>query len=648
MRNSTRVSLLFVALICLIANMKLQGQMLLNEVPLKKQIEKSSLIIEGKVVSKKSTWDTNKKMIYTINTIEVYKVFKGQPRATIDVITSGGIVGLEAIMKHPNLELRKDDVGVFMLSGSTAVLPEVGKTSTMQFKTIGTSQGYYKYNLRKNLAANSFNKRSGISNNFYNEIVKYTKRNYQVVKGFDVENKIAKGVSSKGLLVPGPITLSDNVVTAGTKFELTITGTDFGGTQGKVWFSDANDGGSTFISALDSQVKSWSSTEIVVEVPSRAGTGPIYIEDSVGGQSPESSTLTVSYAEINAEFDIDDASGSGGVNGPEPIRAYQIQHISSNVDMGVNKGYEWEMYQDFFDGTDVSGAKAAFERAFNQWVCETGIYWAISDTPSMVDVADFENRSVPSPGTPDPPVNIIRFDNDDAIPDNGDDELDSDTLGECTYYSKGCFVGGELFWYVAELDIVFNDDYSWYTGTGIPSTSEYDLETIALHELGHGHLLGHVIDLNNNAIDPGTNRIINNVEDVMHYATSNGEAQRVLTANNSTCGNGIQTRSKASATCGQPLMADRPCPLSSEEETLNKGVSMYPNPARSKFQIKNESSIAIEKAIIYDISGRLISSHNFSNTSRTHTIGIEGISKGLYFVNIHSEDAFITKKLILE
>ena len=56
----------------------LYGQILLKKASLEKQIKNSTLVVEGKVVSKKAFWDVENKNIYTANVIEVYKVFKGQ------------------------------------------------------------------------------------------------------------------------------------------------------------------------------------------------------------------------------------------------------------------------------------------------------------------------------------------------------------------------------------------------------------------------------------------------------------------------------------------------------------------------------------------------------------------------------------------
>ena len=44
---------------------------LMYEVPLEKQIASSSLIVEGKVISKESVWNNSKTLIYTINVVQV-------------------------------------------------------------------------------------------------------------------------------------------------------------------------------------------------------------------------------------------------------------------------------------------------------------------------------------------------------------------------------------------------------------------------------------------------------------------------------------------------------------------------------------------------------------------------------------------------
>lgn len=578
----------------------LYGQILLKETSLEKQIKNSSLVVEGKVLSKKAFWDVENKNIYTSNVIEVYKVFKGQPIETIEVITKGGTVGLSAEIVKPSLKLNVDDIGVFMLYENNINLKS--KSSNKKYKAYGSLQGFYKYNLDSNEAVNPFNKKQGISSIFYNEIINITKTDFVEISNFNLSS--SKSLINKVVLAPTAIVFSPTTATAGTKFIITITipggaTGNFGVTKGKVSFSNADDGGATFIDALGSQIISWNSTQIMLEVPSEAGTGKIKVTNSDTSSRVSSTDLTITYSEINVIAD--------NLN-PGTDFAYSTQHINDNE----NGGYTWQMYTGF---NTNANAKTAFLRAFDTWRCETGINWIIGST-TAINVAEFDG------------TNVIRFD--------VGSELETDVLGQCSFYFNGCVANGgtSLNWFVSELDIVFNDSENWNYSPVTNSTNlnQFDFETVALHELGHGHQLGHVID----------------TFDVMNYAISNSEEQRVLGPSNITCASDIQTRSTTTAVCGQLVMTNHPCYLSIDEEELKEAISIYPNPAKGIFNIKNSSLLSLDKVVIYDIRGRLISEYDMRNSARIKTINIVGVSKGMYFVNIHSEKAMITKKLILD
>lgn len=621
-----KITLFIVLLFSLIVTQDFFAQSMLREIPLEQQIEKSSLVIEGKVIGKKSFWDDNHHNIYTSNTVEVYKVFKGEQPETIEVITLGGTVGDKALIVSPSLKLRKGDVGVFMLHDNTIPVELEGKSVNKKYRAYSSLQGFYRYNLYDNIAVNPFSKKKGISNSFYDEIISYTKSNFVEVMAFKASN-FSKKNQSNVFLPPSSITFTPTTAaTAGTGYVLTINGSGFGGTKGKVGFSNADDGGATYVDALDTQVLTWSDTQITVEIPSEAGTGTIRVthDDTTTGVS--AATLTISYAQLNVTFDPDDETGQmpAGPNGPLGFYAYPTRHVNDNA----SGGYTWEMQTDFFNDSEFPGAKADFEKALDKLRCETKVNWTVSGSATTVDVAANDG------------TNVVKFDNN-AVPA---DDLEDGVLGRCTSWYSACGIFGNASswnWHVAELDIVFDDETDWHFGAGLPAFSEYDFESVALHELGHGHQLGHVID-NSPQID--------NSNDVMHYAISNSEQQRVLSANNITCANDVHSRSTSVVACSQTVMTDSSiCNLSIEEDQLNSAISLYPNPAKGQFLINKASYINLQKAVIYDISGRLISEHDLSNASNTKTIKMPpSASKGIYFVNIHSDLASITKKIVLK
>jgi hypothetical protein len=84
---------------------------------LQKRIDHSDLVIEGRVVAQTSSWDAEQKNIYTINTIEVYRIFKGLwEQEQVQVVTLGGTIGTEKHVAQPALELDMSQTGVFLLA----------------------------------------------------------------------------------------------------------------------------------------------------------------------------------------------------------------------------------------------------------------------------------------------------------------------------------------------------------------------------------------------------------------------------------------------------------------------------------------------------------------------------------------------------
>ena len=90
------------------------------------------------------------------------------------------------------------------------------------------------------------------------------------------------------------------------------------------------------------------------------------------------------------------------------------------------------------------------------------------------------------------------------------------------------------------------------------------------------------------------------------------------------------------------------CSLGVEDDILKDGVKIYPNPSNGTFYVKNDLNFNLQKATIYDMSGRLIFEMNLSGASESSAINLTGMAKGMYLVHIHSDNAFVTKKLILE
>ncbi len=283
MKKMTFPTVLLTLLLIASITSSIRAQELMMKIPLRTQVQSSSHIIEGKVIAKASFWDADQHNIYTVNTVEVFKLFKGQLlNETIEIITPGGSVGNKVEIVTPSLSLNIGEIGVFMLTHSKVEIPN--NTSLNSFKTYAASQGFYKYDVTSNTVYNPFMTSKNITDVFYKSITTHT-NNIKIVElsTFDIQKTYETIASNRTTLdSENIIEFTPTTVNGGVRDVLTINGENFGNTKGIINFRDANFGGSQYIAALDSQVLTWTTTQITVEVPSRAGTGDFQVVTANG------------------------------------------------------------------------------------------------------------------------------------------------------------------------------------------------------------------------------------------------------------------------------------------------------------------------------------------------------------------------------
>ena len=199
-------------MVFVIGVLTVSAQISLREISLKEQIENSSLVIEGKVIAKKSFWDADHRLIYTANTVEVYKVFKGEPVSFIEVITIGGTVGLKALLVSNSLKLHEGSLGVFTLYDSNVSLNSKNFIKNKQFRAYSSLQGFYKYDLYNDKAINAFRRRKGIISSFYNDIMRVTNLNYKEILSFNVLSAHKKYSQKNNSLAPTNITFAPTII----------------------------------------------------------------------------------------------------------------------------------------------------------------------------------------------------------------------------------------------------------------------------------------------------------------------------------------------------------------------------------------------------------------------------------------------------
>ncbi|MFN8115815.1 MAG: PKD domain-containing protein [Bacteroidia bacterium] len=465
------------------------AQCLMYPVLLSQRVPQSSLIVEGKVINQQCFWNSNHDKIYTSNLVEVYKTFKNASPAYIEIITEGGIVGNDKHVFEPTLELEVGDVGVFTLNQNSQ-LSQFGKQT---YDAYASAQGFIKYDVVSNIASEPFNTYQNASSTLYNTIAQYTGANYVQVKPinpFQISTQNINAVQNVAAIT----SFTPTTITAGTFSVLTINGTGFGATAtpSLITFKNADDGGATTISPIANQIVSWTNTQIQVMVPSKAGTGVIGVNGS-----NSSTQLTIPYSHIN----VTNAN-----------IVYNTKHINQG-----SGGYVWTYNTNF---NTNAPAKAAFQRSLQSWRCATYINWPTASTTSTISASANDG------------VNIVTFNSG----------LGAGILGQCGSYFSGCTISGVTQFYVSELDIQFANTpggLTWQYGTAAPTASQYDFESVTVHELGHGHQLGHVIK----------------TTDLMHYALSNGQSKRTLNTDDLNGGLAVMARNaQTGGTCNLPLM----------------------------------------------------------------------------------------------
>lgn len=211
-----------------------------------------------------------------------------------------------------------------------------------------------------------------------------------------------------------------------------ISGSGFGSSIGTVEFTYYQwPGGSpNFLDPSWTTIHSWTDTEIRTDVPSHASSGPIRV-------TPASSPAVVSSTDFLVTF------------------GFTRKRWPPATPVNVTMNYNETTYP-------VPGCGPAIEAGLDTWSGAGAWFRYIWGVPTTDGDAQFDGGSNGN--------NSIHF---------GYFPGSSPPLGVCQVY----FSWSGSFWHIFEEDIRFNLAESWSAGDPV---SANDVETIALHEAGHG------------------------------------------------------------------------------------------------------------------------------------------------------------------
>ena len=88
--------------------------------------------------------------------------------------------------------------------------------------------------------------------------------------------------------------------------------------------------------------------------------------------------------------------------------------------------------------------------------------------------------------------------------------------------------------------------------------------------------------------------------------------------------------------------------LGTNENTLDNGLALYPNPTSNVVNLVNKTNISLENMMIYNINGKLVSQTNLRSMQGEKAVDVSSLATGVYVVKIIGDNASIVKRLIKE
>lgn len=87
--------------------------------------------------------------------------------------------------------------------------------------------------------------------------------------------------------------------------------------------------------------------------------------------------------------------------------------------------------------------------------------------------------------------------------------------------------------------------------------------------------------------------------------------------------------------------------LSTNDNVLNKGIKVYPNPSNGIVNIAIDNYVGDITVDVYDINGRKVFS-NAGDYMKVNTINLQGFQRGVYILNVKGESLSYSEKIILQ
>jgi hypothetical protein len=468
------------------------------KLPMQQMVEQSQAIAHVRVLHETAFWNEKRNMIFTYYQLEVIQTLKGELNNQITLLVEGGRAEGIQLDYQDRIDLQPGAEIVAMLSAVPRHW-DCGDLQGQVYAAFASKQGVFEVNPYTGECSDVFKRFTSLED-LTRAVVKQTRKRVSTAQP---KNLPAAGGATA---VASVSSFSPTTVSAGTGTLLTINGSGFGATRGNgvVEFTIVD---GSFALPLAKDYVLWSDTQIQLYVPSRtlfngavketAATGPIRVTPDGGVAAVSPTSLNVKYALFNRFNSAEDSSVTQRLINANGSGGYTLQYNNQFSTLGA-------------------GAQSALERAMSTWKCATNVSYAISSLATSVRAVAIDNISV--------------------ITDDVQAPLPAGILGRGVSITALCINGPLVKAFTIEMDIIIDASPSvpWNFSTSAPTLTQFDFESVLLHEIGHVHQLAHTRAGSTNIMAP---------------SISTGMANRSLTALDLEGGLDVMGRSTAAAGC---------------------------------------------------------------------------------------------------
>lgn len=451
-----------------------------------------------------------------------------------------------------------------------------------------------------------------------------------IVEPFDfvrANDKLVMDVSA--FMTPQIYSVHPPVVRGGID-TLYIRGINFGDTltplSSRVEFENADEA-SGWMKPFSRDYVFWSDTLIMVKVPAVGSGVPSNVSGQVRNYAGTGDIKVLRQGQYSQTKHIDVKFS---------VRSFQTGFLPSFPQVLVNRngigGYTLSYDPNFLTFPNSSSGGTAtpiemFEKALVMWRCSTGVNFIVNDS--------IPNLPLENPSSNNANKMVVSF---EPIPVPGQTDILIRELCDTNYINQS-----SARWYVEKFRIRFNSNTTWWidedtTNVTISPPFE-DLQSVALHEIGHGHLLNHTMNFN---FGGGETMYWTPTSQFLRFIDVNNlEGGRYIIDSLST----LQTNS-----CLTPMKkVNLHCEvITNTDEVIYKPLilSVYPNPIDNFINLDfDEIPTQSVEIFIYDALGREIQVNQHRPTINIQ-VNTSNLTEGIYFVKIKVGKASYTHKVI--